>query len=447
MFDPDRFISDRARAVDASGIRRVFDLAAKLKDPVNFSIGQPDFDVPPAVKQAAIAAIEKGMNRYTVTQGTRELNDRITNLITTEFPYWQPASSISNPKSPISNPKSQISNRSSSNSEPGTRNPELEVPNSEPGTRNPELEVPNSEPGTRNSELPFSTLITSGVSGGLVLALMTCVGPGDEVLIPDPGFVMYKHLVRLVGATPVPVDTYPDFQFTAARMETCITPRTRMILFNTPANPTGVVATQGTCREVVELADRHDLLLLSDEIYDEFCYEKVDRPGGSKKCPSPATFSDRILILRGFSKTYGMTGWRLGYAAGPAAIIEQMTKLQQYTFVCAPSMVQAAGVIALETDMSRHVAAYRQKRDTLLAALRPAYEITTPGGAFYAFPRVPPHLNLTGRQFVEQAITKNLLIIPGNVFSDRDTHFRISYACDEKTLERGINILLDLAKG
>lgn len=392
MFDPNRFISDRARAVDASGIRRVFDLAAKLKDPVNFSIGQPDFDVPPAVKQAAIAAIEKGMNRYTVTQGTRELNDRITNLITAEFPNWKPAGTAA------------------------------------------------------KSEIPFSTLITSGVSGGLVLALMTCVGPGDEVLIPDPGFVMYKHLVRLVGATPVLVDTYPDFQLTAARMEKLITPRTKMILFNTPANPTGVVATQATCREVVELADKHNLLLLSDEIYDEFCYEKVDRPDGSKKCPSPATFSDRILILRGFSKTYGMTGWRLGYAVGPAAIIEQMTKLQQYTFVCAPSMVQVAGVIALETDMSHHVAAYQKKRDTLLAALRPAYDITTPGGAFYAFPQVPPRLNLTGQQFVERAIAKNLLIIPGNVFSNRDTHFRISYACDERTLERGINILLDLAK-
>lgn len=397
MFDPNRFISDRARAVDASGIRRVFDLAAKLKDPINFSIGQPDFDVPDVVKQAAISAIEKGINRYTVTQGTRELNQRVTDLIATEFSNWQPASAS------------------------------------------------NSEPRTLNSELSFSTLITSGVSGGLVLALMTCVGPGDEVLIPDPGFVMYKHLVRLVGATPVLVDTYPDFQLTAKRLEKHITPRTKLILFNSPANPTGVVATEQTCKELVELADKHNLLLLSDEIYDEFCYEKITRADGTKKCPSPGTYSDRILVLRGFSKTYGMTGWRLGYAVGPSAIIEQMTKLQQYTFVCAPSMVQVAGVIALETDMSQHVAAYEEKRNTLLAALRPAYDITTPGGAFYAFPQVPAHLNLTGQQFVERAIEKNLLIIPGNVFSNRDTHFRISYACNEATLERGINILLDLA--
>ena len=399
MFDPNRFIHPRALAVDASGIRRVFDLAAKLKDPVNFSIGQPDFDVPQAVKDAAVAAIQKGANRYTVTQGTRELHERVSRLISTEFPNWKPSGS-----SPSS-----------------------------------------SEPGTRNSELPFSTLITSGVSGGLVLALMTCVGPGDEVLIPDPGFVMYKHLIKLVGATPVFVDTYPDFQLTAARLEKHITPRTKMILFNSPANPTGVVATEAICKEVVALADKHNLLLLSDEIYDEFCYEKVKRADGSLKCPSPASYSDRILLLRGFSKTYGMTGWRLGYAVGPAAIIEQMTKLQQYTFVCAPSMVQIAGVIALETDMSEYVAAYQRKRDTLVNALKSKYEIALPGGAFYAFPKVPDHLHLTGQQFVEKAIERSLLIIPGNVFSNRDTHFRISYACDDKMLSRGIEILLDLA--
>jgi len=397
MFDPDRFIHARAKAVDASGIRRVFDLAANLKDPVNFSIGQPDFDVPQAVKDAAIAAIQKGMNRYTQTQGIKELQTRITGLITAEFPNWQPASS--------------------------------------------KLRTPNSELATS-----FASLVTSGVSGGLVLALMTCVGPGDEVLIPDPGFVMYKHLVRLVGATPVLVDTYPDFQLTAARLAKHVTPRTKMILFNSPGNPTGIVATDAVCREVVKLADEHNILLLSDEIYDEFCYEKTPRADGSMKCPSPATYSDRILLLRGFSKTYGMTGWRLGYAAGPAAIIEQMTKLQQYTFVCAPSMVQVAGAVALDLDMSTYVEAYRRKRDTLVNALRPHYQITTPGGAFYAFPKVPDHLKLTGQQFIERAISRNLLAIPGNVFSDRDTHFRLSYACDDQMLARGIEILIDLAK-
>jgi aspartate/methionine/tyrosine aminotransferase len=287
------------------------------------------------------------------------------------------------------------------------------------------------------------------VAGGLVLALLACVGPGDEVIIPDPYFLQYKHLVRLVGATPVYVDTYPDFQTTAARIEPHITPRTKMILFNTPGNPTGVVATDAVCRELVALADRHNLLLLSDEIYDEFCHEKIPRPslGGTLKCPSPASHSDRILLLRGFSKTYAMTGWRLGFAVGPAPIIEQMTKIQQHSFVCAPSMVQAAGVTALDLDMSPYVEAYRKKRDTLVAGLRGHYELTTPGGAFYAFPKVPAHLGLTGQQFVERAIERNLLVIPGNVFSERDTHFRISYACADDMLAKGIALLVDLAKG
>ena len=407
MFD--RFIHDRARAIDASGIRKVFDLAATLKDPINFSIGQPDFDVPPQVKEAAIAAIRKGMNRYTVTQGVRELNDKVTQLITKEFPHWQPAGKAEKGQGP-------------------------QTPNPRPQTPAP-------------SPSPFSTLITSGVSGGLVLAMLACVGPGDEVLVPDPYFVMYKHLVKLVGATPVFVDTYPDFQVTAARLEKHITPRTKMILFNSPSNPTGVVATEQTCRDVVALADKHNLLILSDEIYDEFCYEKVSRPDGAMRCPSPAAYSDRILLMRGFSKTYGMTGWRLGYVVGPAPIVEQMTKLQQYTFVCAPSMVQIAGAEALDLDMGSYVEAYRRKRDRLCDALRGSYEITTPGGAFYAFPKVPQHLKLTATQFVERAIAKSLLVIPGNVFSDRDTHFRISYACDDKMLDRGIDVLLALAKG
>jgi aspartate/methionine/tyrosine aminotransferase len=399
MFDPTEFIHSRALQIDASGIRRVFDLAAKLKDPINFSIGQPDFDVPQPIKDAAIAAIEQGHNSYTVTQGTQELREKIIAKVQAEFPQWQPVSSTQ-----------------------------------------------ETSQTARNGHTPFGALITSGVSGGLLLALMATVGPGDEVLIADPYFVMYAHLVRLVGATPVFVDTYPDFQITAARLESHVTKNTKLLMFNSPSNPTGVVATPQICKDVVELADKHNFLILSDEIYDEFCHEKVETDGVSL-CPSPAAFSDHVLLLRGFSKTYGMTGWRLGYAIGPAAIIEQMTKLQQYTFVCAPSMVQFAGALSLDVDVSEHVAAYRKKRDRVVQVLAGSgqFELTTPGGAFYAFPKVPEHLNLTGTQFVEKAIARNLLIIPGKVFSTRDTHFRISYACDDAKLEQGLEVLLELA--
>lgn len=388
MFDPQRYIHSRMNAIDASGIRKVFDLAAKLKDPINLSIGQPDFDVPQPLKAAAIEAINRGQNRYTVTQGIRELKDRIATQLAAELPnlrLGQPSGST-------------------------------------------------------------ESLVTSGVSGALVLSLLTCVGPGDEVLIPDPYFVMYRHLVTLAGATPVYIDTYPDFQLTAARIEPHITPRTRMLLFNTPSNPTGVVARDAVCREVVELANKHQFLVLSDEIYDEFCYEKVDRHG-RPRCPSPAAYSENVLLLRGFSKTYAMTGWRLGYAVGPKPIIEQMTKLQQYSFVCAPSMVQVAGVAALDTDMSAYVEQYRIKRDRVVQQLSKAYSLTTPGGAFYAFPEVPAHLGITASAFVERAIARSLLIIPGSVFSGRDTHFRLSYACDDRMLDRGLEVLLELAKG
>ena len=388
-FDPDRFITDRLRAIDASGIRRVFDLAATLENPVDLSIGQPHFDVPDAVKRAAIDAIESGLNRYTVTQGDRALSEAVCAALAGEFPQHGPA----------------------------------------------------LNDGT------LKVLVTSGVSGGLVLALLTCAGPGDEVLMPDPYFVMYSHLVRLAGAVPVFVDTYPDFQMTAQRIEPHLSERSKLILFNSPSNPTGAVTTAQVCREVADFARQHDLLLVSDEIYDEFCYEKVQRPpgGGERRCPSPVEFSQDVLLLRGFSKTYAMTGWRLGHATGPAAIIDQMTKLQQYTFVCAPSMAQAAGVVALGQDVSARVDEYERKRDRVVERLGGAYELTRPGGAFYAFPRVPEHLGLTGTQFVEKAIERGLLIIPGSVFSERDTHFRLSYACDEAMLEKGLDLLVELA--
>jgi aspartate/methionine/tyrosine aminotransferase len=286
-------------------------------------------------------------------------------------------------------------------------------------------------------------LITSGVSGGLLLAIMTCVGPGDEVIIPDPYFVMYKHLVTLVGGKAVYVDTYPDFQMTAERVEPMINERTKLLLLSSPSNPTGVVTDQSTMNQLAELCADRGVLMVSDEIYDEFCYEKTDSPHGPL-APSPAAASDQALILRGFSKTYAMTGWRLGYAIGPRAILEQMTKLQQYTFVCAPSMAQLAGVVAMDLDMSDHVEAYRRKRDMVVEKLSGHFELIPPGGAFYAFPKAPAGYP-SAMAFVEKAIEREVLIIPGSVFSEQDTHFRISYACDDAVLERGLDILVDLA--
>lgn len=389
MFDPQVHIAQRVRAVQASGIRRVFELAGQLKDPINLSIGQPDFDVPQRIKQAAIGAIDRGVNKYTLTQGMEELHAAIAGRLGVELPNWK----------------------------------------------------------LRHAGGDGGLLVTSGVSGGLVLAFLACLNPGDQVIVPDPYFVMYKHLLTVAGAEAVYVDTYPDFQLTAQRVEAALTPRTKMVLLNTPSNPTGVVADQTMCRELVELAERRNLLLVSDEIYDEFCYDKSARRGsdGRAYCPSPAAFTQNLLLLRGFSKTYSMTGWRMGYAAGPAAIIEQMTKLQQYSFVCAPSMVQVAGVAALSESMDQYVEAYRRKRDLVMQKLSGTFELVKPEGAFYAFPKVPQRLGMTGTQFVEAALARNVVMIPGGVFSERDTHFRISYATSDAKLAQGLDVLVELA--
>ncbi|MCC7349106.1 MAG: aminotransferase class I/II-fold pyridoxal phosphate-dependent enzyme [Phycisphaerales bacterium] len=376
MRDPRDYISARATAVDASGIRKVFDLAAKMKDPINFSIGLPDFDVPQTAKLAAIEAIESGHNRYTQTQGIAPLRERLRRDLSAEV-------------------------------------------------------------GRDVGEV----LITSGVSGGLFLAILSVINPGDEAIFLDPYFVMYKHLLTLAGGKSVAVDSYPDFRFHADRVERAITPRTKMLMLNSPSNPTGVVMSQQEVNQAVELARKHDLLLLSDEIYEPFLYD--DEGGKKPTLASPARLYDKTIILRGFSKSHAMTGWRLGYAAGPEAILSQMTKLQQYTFVCAPSPLQYAALKALDVSMDQAVADYRRKRDLVFNLLSRKFEVVKPQGAFYVFPKAPA--GKTASQFVAQAIENNVLIIPGNVFSERDTHFRISYATTDQKVQEGCEILNRLA--
>ena len=261
------------------------------------------------------------------------------------------------------------------------------------------------------------------------------VDPGDEVIVFDPYFVMYRHLATLAGGVSVLVDTYPDFRIDAGRVEAAMTARTKCVVVNTPANPTGVVGTADEMRALAELCRRRDVLLISDEVYRAFCY---DHPFAT-----PASWNDDVLVVDGFSKTYGMTGWRLGYAHGPARLIQEMAKLQQFSYVCAPSMAQYGGVVALDQDLTAQIDAYRRKRDMVVEALSDDFELSLPEGAFYAFPRAPWG---TGTEFVAEAIKNNLLIIPGNVFSQRDSHFRISYAVDDATLRRGLDLLRKLAR-
>ena len=288
----DHWIAQRTQCFDSSGIRKVFDLGAKLANPINLSIGQPDFDVPEQARQAAIEAIQSRKNGYALTQGMPVLLDKLQAQIDRQYGHAD-----------------------------------------------------------------RQAFVTCGTSGGLMLAMLTLVNPGDEVIVFDPCFVMYDALAALVGGKVVRIDTYPDFRIDLDRVAGAITPRTKAILFNSPANPTGAVATRDEVGGLAGLAAERNVVLVSDEIYRAFCY---DEP-----FVSPALYNPQTLVVDGFSKTYGMPGWRLGFAHGPSAIIQQMIKLQQYSFVCAPQPVQWAGAVAMDIDMSNHIADYRRKRDMI----------------------------------------------------------------------------------
>ena len=365
------WISQRADSFDSSGIRKVFDLAAKLTDPINLSIGQPDFDVPAEVKSAAIEAIESGKNAYSPTQGIGPLREAMKKEIQSQYP----------------------------------------------------------DHGDRD------LFISSGTSGGLMLSMLAMVNPGDEVIYLDPYFVMYPALVQMCGGVPVPIDSYPDFRLDPEKIAAAISPRTKMILLNSPANPTGVTAGREALKAVAQLAAEKNVALVSDEIYSRFFYDG--------DFVSPAQFNDQTIVIDGFSKSHAMTGWRVGYVHGPSEITTAMLKLQQYSFVCAPQPAQWGALRALEVSLDGHIEDYRRKRDLIYDGLRDCYEITKPGGAFYIYPKSP---TASGEKFVEEAISRGLLIIPGNIFSHRDSHFRISFAAPDETLHRGIELLRELAK-
>jgi aspartate aminotransferase len=365
-------IADRTSLIDASGIRKVFALAAKLKNPVNFSIGQPDFDVPEPVKQAAIDAIRAGFNKYSQTAGDEDLKQKIAAEVTAQIGWKDPG-----------------------------------------------------------------VLVASGVSGGLLLTFLALINPGDEVIIPDPYFVIYKHVINMLGGKCVYIDTYPDFSLHPEKIERSVTKKTKLIIVNSPCNPTGMVYSVEQLKTVAQIARKNDIVVLSDDIYDRFSY---DGPA-----ETIAKHYEKTILLKGFSKTYAMTGWRMAYAAvheSLKSVLEQMTKIQQYTFVCAPAPFQKAAAQALDVDVTPYVEQYRRKRDLIYEGLKDKFEIVKPSGAFYAFVKAPGAVATT---FVEKAIKNNLLIIPGCVFSEKDTHFRISYATTDEKIRQGIDILRSLA--
>lgn len=364
-------IARRAAAFDSSGIRRAFDLAASLDNPINLSIGQPDFAMPAEASRGAMAAIEAGRNGYTPTQGIAPLREKLLAEVEAEL-----------------------------------------------------------GPADRGM------CITSGASGGLVLALMALLDPGDEVIIFEPAFVMYRPLIEFFGGRCVAIDTSPSFTIDVDRVAAAITPSTRAILVNSPSNPTGYVVPGDICRDLAELAESRGVRLISDELYRSYCY---DEP-----FVTPARFSDQVLVIDGFSKSHAMTGWRVGFIHGPKQLVDACATLQQYTFVCSPQVGQWAALAALESDMSAPLDACLRKRNRLMEGLAGAYRFIRPGGAFYLYPEAPGG---SGQAFAERAVREEkLIVVPGSVFGKRDTHIRMAYTVSDETLERGIAALLRLAE-
>ena len=364
-------IAGRVKHIEASGIRKIFELVASMENPINLSIGQADYDPPRELQEAADRAVREGWNRYSVTQGFPELNEKI-------------------------------------------------------------LDRYEETQGIR----PEASMLTCGVSGGVLLSFLCLLDPGDEILLPDPYFMMYRHLALLCGARPKYYSLYPDFRPSLEEMDSLLSERTKIIMVNSPSNPTGGVFEEKTLKGIGEMADRAGAVLVSDEIYEQFVY---DVP-----FVSPGRFAAKTLVLGGFSKTLGIPGWRQGFALGPAEIIEPMRTLQQFTYVCAPTPFQKAILDTWGLDMSSHVKAYREKRKIVVDGLDPAFRLVPPAGSFYAFPAYPEGVDPAG--FLEKAVERKVLIVPGSAFSSRNTHFRISFAAPDDKLREGVEILNEIAR-
>jgi aspartate aminotransferase/aminotransferase len=254
--------------------------------------------------------------------------------------------------------------------------------------------------------------------------------------------MMYRHLANLCAAQIKWYGLYPDgpgrrFRLDPDEIGRQCSKQTKIIFLNSPSNPTGCVLTREEVKAVCEIANRIGAFVVSDEIYDQFVYDG--------DYASPVSWAERVVQLGGFSKTWAVPGWRLGWAAGPAKLLEAMKTLQQFTFVCAPAPLQCAVLAAaFAADLDRHVVDYRHKRDLIAQGLHPAYGLHPPEGSFYAFPSLPG--GVQGDRFLEAAVEQKLLVVPGNAFSQRDTHFRLSFAASDEVLRRGIAALNRLAE-
>jgi len=372
------FVSDRVQTIPPSGIRKFFDIAATMDDVISLGIGEPDFVTPAPILQAGIRSLEEGETHYTSNSGILELRQALSAHLGRLYGVHYDA----------------------------------------------------------ENEL----LITVGVSEALYLALNAIIDPGDEVIVPEPSFVSYVPEVVLAGCVARTIPTYVehDFQVTGADVEAAITERTKAILLSYPNNPTGAVMTRERLLEIARVAEKHDLLVISDEIYDQLVY------GIEHVCfAALPNMRDRTITLGGFSKNYAMTGWRIGYAAAPAEILAAMRKIHQYTIMSAPTNAQIAAIVALES-CDDEVEAMRQEYDRrrrLIVGGLNELGLTTfePRGAFYAFPSITAS-GMDDSTFAEALLQEErVAVVPGSAFGPSGAGFvRCSYATAYEKIEQAL---------
>jgi len=375
MNPPRSYASERVQAIPPSAIRRFFDIAATMQDVISLGIGEPDFDTPEPIVRAGIEALEQGATHYTSNSGLIELRRAIAEHM--DRLYGQ--------------------------------------------TYNPASEV----------------LITVGVSEALFLAMAALLDPEDEIIIPEPSFVSYVPTAMLVGARPVLVPTYAEdgFQVRPETIEAAITEKTRALLIASPNNPTGTVMSRERLNEIAAIAKKHDLIVISDEIYDRLVY------GVEHTCfASLPGMYQRTVVLQGFSKAYAMTGWRIGYILGPGELVGEMRKVHQYLIMSAPTVAQWAALKALEVGepyVQAMRAEYDRRRQLIVTRLNAmGLPCVEPQGAFYVFPSVRA-TGLDDNTFAEKLLVEEkVAVIPGRGFGPSGMGFvRMSYATAYEKLE------------
>ena len=372
------FICNKIKKIKPSGIRRLFDIANEIPDVISLGVGEPDFDTPWHVREEGIYALQKGRTFYTSNAGLPELREEICKNIKKKY---------------------------------------------------------GLDYDSKNE-----VVVTIGGSEAIDIALRALINPGDEVICPEPCFVSYQPCILLSDGVPVPIElsAETEFRLTPDKLERVITSKTKALLMSFPSNPTGAIMESSDLEKIAEIVIRHDLIVITDEIYSELSYKNnhisiANMPG----------MKERTILINGFSKAYAMTGWRLGYALAPAHIMEYMLKIHQFTIMSAPTISQYAAVAALrdgESDIEMMRESYNQRRRYLMEAFKkmrlPCFE---PFGAFYVFPDIS-EFGMTSEEFCTALLTaENVAAVPGSAFGEcGDGHVRISYAYSIDTLKEAM---------